>query len=218
MAESAMSDQETIRLGVFGGTFDPVHYGHLLLAETCREQCRLDQVWFLPAAVPPHKQQLQLTPAAQRLEMLRLAVAGHDGFLVSALEIDRGGVSYTVDTLQAISEREPQAELFLLMGGDSLRDLPTWHKTAEILKLAIPIVIRRRGTPEPDFRVLADLVSKERLQEIREYQVQMPLVEFSSSAIRQAVADGCSIRYQTTRAVETYIKANKLYVQEEGTS
>jgi nicotinate-nucleotide adenylyltransferase len=207
-----MSERTTTRLGIFGGTFDPIHYGHLLLAETCREQCRLDSVWFMPAAVPPHKRQLLLTPATQRLEMLRLAIAGHDQFLVSDLEIQRGGVSYTVDTLEAVREREPQAELFLLMGGDSLSDLPTWREAGRVCQLAIPVVIRRRNTPEPDFSVLAGLVPAGRLQTIREYQVQMPLVEFSSSAIRQAVAEGRSIRYQTTRAIETYIRANKLYV------
>ncbi len=218
MTESGMGASKTTRVGIFGGTFDPVHYGHLLLAETCREQCKLDSVWFLPAAVPPHKQDLRLTSAQQRLEMLRLAIAGHDQFQVSELEIERGGVSYTVDTLRAIRADRPEAELFLLMGGDSLADLPMWRETDEICQLAIPVVIRRRGTPEPDFRVLADILSEDRLREIREYQVQMPLIEFSSSAIRQAVAAGRSIRYQTTRAVETYIRANKLYAHEDGAS
>jgi nicotinate-nucleotide adenylyltransferase len=210
-----MGDSTSRRVGIFGGTFDPVHYGHLLLAETCREQCNLDSVWFLPAAVPPHKQQLQLTSARQRLEMLRLAIAGHEDFLASELEIERGGVSYTVDTLRAIRAQQPEIDLFLLMGGDSLADLPMWREADQICQLAIPVVIRRRGTPEPDFRVLSELVSEERLAEIRRCQVQMPLVEFSSSAIRQAVAAGRSIRYQTTRAVETYIQANKLYGQQQ---
>ena len=88
-----------MRLGIFGGTFDPVHYGHLLLAECCREQCRLDAVWFLPAATPPHKQDRELTPAAQRIEMLELAIAGNPAFSVCRYEADRGGVNYTVDTL-----------------------------------------------------------------------------------------------------------------------
>ena len=200
-----------MRVGVFGGTFDPVHYGHLLLAETCREQCRLDRVLFLPASIPPHKQTWRLTPAERRVEMLRLAIGGHEAFLVSELEIQRGGVTYTVDTLTALQEQQPQDELFFLMGADSLHDLPTWREAARICSLAVPVVVRRRGTPEPDFGVLADLVSADRLQLIRRHQVQMPLVEFSSTAIRQAVAAGRSIRYQTPRAVEKYIETQGLY-------
>jgi nicotinate-nucleotide adenylyltransferase len=200
-----------MRLGVFGGTFDPVHYGHLLLAETCREQCRLDQVWFIPASRPPHKQQWVLTPADKRLDMLRLAIAGHDGFVLSELEIERGGVSYTVETLSMLQQRHPADELFFLMGADSLRDLPTWREAARVCQLAVPIVVRRGNAPEPDFGVLAGLVSAERLEEFRRHQVQMPLVQFSSTAIRQSVAAGRSIRYQTPRAVEKYIETHKLY-------
>jgi len=204
-----------MRVGIFGGTFDPVHYGHLLLAETCREQCRLDHVLFLPASIPPHKQQWRLTPADRRVEMLRLAVIGHEAFSVSELEIRRGGVTYTVDTLTALREQQPQDELFFLMGADSLRDLPTWREAARICSLAVPVVVRRRDTPEPDFGVLAGLVPAERLQEIRRHQVQMPLVDFSSTAIRRAVAAGHSIRYQTPRAVEMYIRTQGLYSAEE---
>jgi nicotinate-nucleotide adenylyltransferase len=204
-----------MRVGIFGGTFDPVHHGHLLLAETCREQCRLDHVLFLPASIPPHKQQWRLTPADRRVEMLRLAVIGHEAFSVSELEIRRGGVTYTVDTLTALREQQPQDELFFLMGADSLRDLPTWREAARICSLAVPVVVRRRDTPEPDFGVLAGLVPAERLQEIRRHQVQMPLVDFSSTAIRRAVAAGQSIRYQTPRAVEMYIRTQGLYRTEE---
>jgi nicotinate-nucleotide adenylyltransferase len=200
-----------MRLGILGGTFDPVHYGHLLLAEQTREQCRLDRIWFLPAAVPPHKQNAPLTPGPQRIEMLRLAIAGHEAFEVSTLEIDRGGVSYTLDTLLAVRQQQPDAELFLLMGADSLRDLPTWWEPARICQLATPIVVRRRGAPEPDLSVLASLVSGDRLAEIRRCQVEVPVGEFSSTAIRQAVLAGRSIRYQTPRAVETYIETQGLY-------
>ncbi|NLF69592.1 MAG: nicotinate (nicotinamide) nucleotide adenylyltransferase [Candidatus Anammoximicrobium sp.] len=200
-----------MRVGIFGGTFDPVHYGHLLLAETCREQCGLDHVLFLPAAIPPHKQQWRLTPAVTRLEMLRLAIIGHKAFSVSELEIRRGGVTYTVDTLTALRDQQPQDELFFLMGADSLRDLPTWREAARICSLAVPVVVRRRDTPEPDFGLLAGLVPAARLQEIRRHQAQMPLVDFSSTAIRQAVAAGRSIRYQTPRAVEMYIQTQGLY-------
>ena len=106
----------TMRLGLFGGSFDPVHYGHLLLAECCREQCKLDEVWFLPAATPPHKQSRVLTSGAQRIEMLQLAVSGHEMFRVCPVEIERGGVSFTVDTLAELSRQHPGSELFFLLG------------------------------------------------------------------------------------------------------
>src|SRR5258705_13340871 len=105
-----------MRVGVFGGTFDPVHYGHLLLADCCREQLRLDQVWFLPAAVPPHKQERTLAPAVARAEMLELAIGGHEAFAVCRLEIERGGINYTADTLARIQAEDPTRELFFLMG------------------------------------------------------------------------------------------------------
>ncbi len=202
-----------MRIGIFGGTFDPVHYGHLLLAETCREQCELDQIWFLPASVPPHKQERVLTPANRRTEMLELAIAGHEAFVVSSLEIERGGVSYTVDTLSIIRERHSDADLFFLMGADSLRDLPTWRQTQRICQLATPVVVRRRGAPEPDYSVLNGIVGDERSKEIQRHQVEMPVVEFSSTAIRQAIAAGRSIRFQTPRAVEKYIETHGLYCE-----
>jgi nicotinate-nucleotide adenylyltransferase len=200
-----------MRLGILGGTFDPVHYGHLLLAEQCREQCRLDRVWFVPAAVPPHKTQAALSPAPRRIEMLKLAIGGHEAFEVSTLEIERGGISYTLDTLLAIGNRQLHAELFLLMGADSLRDLPSWREPSRVCELAIPVVVRRRGVPEPDLSVLAPLVTAQRLEQIRQNQVQMPQVDFSSTALRQAAASGKSLRYQTPRAVEKYIETHGLY-------
>ena len=200
-----------MRLGIFGGSFDPVHYGHLLLAECCREERRLDEVWFLPAAAPPHKLSAILAPPKARIEMLELATAGNDAFRVSSLEIARGGVSYTVQTLRAISAEQPLAELFLLMGADSLRDLPTWREPAEILALAVPVVVRRAGSPTPDFTPLASLVSPDRLKTIEASQVEMPLTELSSTELRLRSGEGRSLRYRTPRAVEKYIETQGLY-------
>jgi nicotinate-nucleotide adenylyltransferase len=200
-----------MRLGLYGGSFDPVHYGHLLLAECCRETLRLDEVWLIPAAVPPHKQARTLAPGKHRLEMLELALSGHEQLRASRLELDRGGVSYTVETLAAVRELHPVAELCLLMGADSLRDLPTWREPARICELALPAVVRRGGAPEPDFAVVAPLVSSERLAAIRAAQVQMPLIELSSTDLRRRAADGKSLRYRTPRAVEKYIETRGLY-------
>jgi nicotinate-nucleotide adenylyltransferase len=200
-----------MRLGVFGGTFDPVHYGHLLLAEACREECRLDEVWFVPAAAPPHKQRKDLTPAARRIEMLELATGGHKAFAVSRLEVERGGVSFTVDSLAQLKAEAPDRELFFLLGADSLRDLPQWREPRRVCELALPVIVGRPGASPPDLGALSSLVSPERLDEIRRNQVQIPEIGLSSREIRRRVAAGLSIRYQTPRAVEKYIEAAGLY-------
>ncbi len=200
-----------MRLGLLGGSFDPVHYGHLLLAECCREQCGLDEVWFVPAATPPHKQGRPLTLAAERIEMLELAIGGQATFRVCREEVDRGGVSYTVDTLARLAQEEPSRQLFFLLGADSLDDLPQWREPARICQLATLVVVGRPGTPQPNYTVLAPLVSAPRLEEIRRHQVEMPPMGLSSSDIRQRVATGQSIRYRTPRAVEAYIESHNLY-------
>ncbi|RIK72685.1 MAG: nicotinate (nicotinamide) nucleotide adenylyltransferase [Planctomycetota bacterium] len=202
-----------MRLGIFGGTFDPVHYGHLLLAEWCRESCALDEVRFVPAAVAPHKTHQTAAGPAARVEMLKLAIGGHPAFVVSTIEIDRGGVSYTVDTLAEIRSRRPDAALFLLMGSDSLADLVNWREPARICELATPVVVHRGGTPPPEFGPLAAVVTPERLAMIAKLVVDMPQVELSSREIRRRAAEGKSIRYQTPRAVETYIETHALYRQ-----
>jgi len=199
-----------VRIGIFGGTFDPIHYGHLLLAECCREQCKLDEVWFVPTATPPHKRNRTLSDAKHRVEMLRLATGGHDAFRVSLVEVERGGVSYTADTLRQLHTQNPEAEFFLLLGADSLADLPNWREPEQVLRLATPAVVHR-DSAKIHWEPLAPLVSNDRFAQLTQHVVDMPLVEFSSTAIRQAVAEGQSIRYRTPRAVEEYIKSHGLY-------
>jgi nicotinate-nucleotide adenylyltransferase len=200
-----------MRLGIFGGTFDPIHFGHLLLAECCREQLALEQVWFMPAAVPPHKRDAAPTDGIKRVDMLRLATGGQSAFVVSTMELDRGGISYTVDTLQALHDQMPTSELFLLLGSDSLADLPNWRQPERICELAMPVAVRRSGGSPTYFAAIAGFVSAERLSAIRAMAVEMPLVEFSASDIRRRTAAGLSIRYRTTRAVEQYIATTGLY-------
>jgi nicotinate-nucleotide adenylyltransferase len=200
-----------VRLGVFGGSFDPVHYGHLLLAECCREQCALDQVWFMPAATAPHKSGTTVTEAADRIEMLRLAIAGHEAFDVSTLEIDRGGLSYTVDTLAEISRTQPGAELFLLMGADSLVDMATWREPERICELATPLVVERPDLAAADTAPLAAILAASVIERIEGHRVAMPAVGYASSEIRRRAAAGVSIRFRTPRAVEKYIDTHGLY-------
>lgn len=200
-----------MRLGILGGSFNPVHYGHLLLAESAREQLALDEVWLIPAAVSPFKVGQEQAPAKARLEMLELALAGSEHLRASSLEIDRGGISYTVETLAEIARQQPAAKLFLLMGADALRDFPNWREPARICELATPAVVRRGGAPDPDFSSLVSLVFPERRSEIRSAQVQMPLIELSSTELRARAAAGHSLRYRTPRAVEKYIETHRLY-------
>src|SRR5438270_9725491 len=137
-----------MRLGLFGGTFDPIHLGHLILAEQCREACALDRVWFVVAGTPPHKRG-ERTAVAHRLEMARIAVAGHPAFEVSEIEASRPGPHYSVETLDAVRRERPGDELFFLIGADSLRDLPTWREPAAIARAATIVVVNRPGI-DPD--------------------------------------------------------------------
>jgi nicotinate-nucleotide adenylyltransferase len=201
-----------MRVGVFGGTFDPIHLGHLILAEYCRTDCQLDRVMFVPAATAPHKQDQRAADTRHRIEMLNLATAGHENFEISTIEIDRGGVSYTVDTLRSLMAEDSRRELFLMLGADSLADLPNWKQPGEICSLATLVVVGRPDTPEPDFEPLKQLLPSSQLAAFLPLSIVMPLIGLSSSEIRRRVAAGQSIRYQTPRAVEKYIETEKLYV------
>jgi nicotinate-nucleotide adenylyltransferase len=165
----------------------------------------------MPASVSPHKQHRRLTSDTARVEMLDLAVGGHAGFAVSCRELDRGGVSFTVDTLEAVQADQPAAELFFMMGADSLTDFSTWRSPERICALAIPLVVARPGSGLPDLDAFAPFVDEDRLAKIRACQVIMPHIGLSSSEIRSRVAAGKSIRYQTPRAVEKYIETHRLY-------
>jgi nicotinate-nucleotide adenylyltransferase len=200
-----------MRIGIFGGTFDPVHMGHLILAEQCRDQAQLDQVWFMPSAHPPHKSDRPVTRFETRCEMLELAVAGHASFRVERLEKDLPPPSYTAETLAELSRRHPGDEFFLLMGSDQLPDLPTWYEPRRVIEGAGLIVVPRPGvmlwTAERVAAALGVDVAKVRIR-----YVACPMIDIASREIRRAIADGMSIRYLVPRAVEEYIRDRKLYV------
>lgn len=200
-----------MRLGIFGGSFDPVHYGHLLLAESCREQLNLDKVFFVPAGSPPHKQQIKLTPANHRLAMLELAIGGEPDFEICRFEIERQETSYTVGTLRWFRTQFPQAELFLLVGADMLNDLPNWREAGEICRLAQPVGVRRGGSAPPSIERLTPLLPPERLEWLKNTHVDMPEVALSSSEIRHRVRQRQSIRFRVPKAVEQYILTHGLY-------
>lgn len=200
-----------MRLGIYGGSFDPVHYGHLLLAECCREQCALDEVWFMPAATSPHKTQQRMAAAEQRVAMLRLALDGEPGFRVSTAEIDRGGLSYTVQTLAELRANLPQAELFFLMGADAVRDLPTWREPARIAHLATLVAVHRAEAPPVDWQRLVDLLGPVAANATSRLVVEMPRIDLSSRELRSRVSAQQSIRFRMPPAVIDYIARHQLY-------
>lgn len=195
-----------MRLGIFGGAFDPVHNGHLLVAEQCREQCGLDEVWFVPTRIPPHKDAADLSPDNDRLEMLNLATAGMSEFVVSRVELDRDETSWTVDTLERLQSGRPDDELFLLIGADSLRDFPTWREPQRIAELATLVVVNRGDVGSDSF--VSDLAAESR-SAVR--QVSIPGVDFAATDIRSRIARGQSIRFMVPRSVEEYIRQHGLY-------
>ena len=200
-----------MRIGVFGGTFDPVHLGHLILAEQGREQARLDEVWFVPAAEPPHKRGRRLTPFRQRVEMLQLAVAGHPAFRVDELEADRPGPSFTAETLDELSRRHPGHEWLLLVGSDTLADLPTWYDPAGVVRRAGLVVMTRPGTAVPAAGQLHATLGLPADVPVRLQVVEAPLVAVASSDLRRRAAEGRSVRYLVPRAVECYLTEKGLY-------
>ena len=200
------------KIGILGGTFDPVHLGHLLLAEQARIRLQLDQVWFLPASVSPLKQ--DASPHAtdrQRLEMLELATGGNQFFRVDPREIHRGGTSYTVDTLRELRSEQPDTKLFFLMGADSLATLKDWKRPEEICELAQVIVLARGGYPEPQTKQLAAFMPGRSAEELSKRLLPMPQMEISSSHLRDDVKAGRSTRYQLHPAVEGFITSEGLY-------
>jgi nicotinate-nucleotide adenylyltransferase len=200
-----------MRVGVYGGTFDPVHLGHLILAEQCREQGRLDQVWFTPAPRPPHKLDQPPTRFEQRVEMLQLALASQPAFQIDEIEKERSGPSYTVETLAELHRRHPGDEFFLLIGGDSLADLPHWREPRRILQLAGILVMERPGHILPPTEQLRAQFGLAEAEELRVQILDAPLIDIASRDLRQRAAEGRSIRYLVPRAVECYIQERRLY-------
>lgn len=196
-----------MRLGIYGGSFDPVHNGHLALARACQRQAALDEVWFTPTAVQPLKQQGPHATDAERLAMLQLAINSEPAWRICKLEIERGGVSYTVDTLHQLHEELPEAVLFFLMGADAVADVPHWREPSEIFRLATPLVVRRPGEPEPDLAGLKNVCAANKQPRL----IEMPPVAASSTEIRRRAAAGESLDELVPASVDAFIAAHQLY-------
>lgn len=211
-AVNARKIDETLRMkvGVLGGSFNPVHFGHLAVARAARDAHRLERVLFVPAGTPPHKR-ADLADAKHRLEMVRLAIEGVSGFEVSDVEIARPGPSYTVDTLEELHRREPDAELFFIMGADSVSEFRSWRAPERILSLARIVVVNRPGArgdfnPEdyPD-------VSREIFERIERDRVSMEDCPIEARLVREAIRSGRSIDGLVPRRVAEYIRRHGLY-------
>lgn len=202
-----------MRLGIFGGTFDPVHFGHLALAEECLAAANLDELWLVPAASPPHKGGKKISRFDQRKEMLELAIAGNEKFKVEPMEADRPGPSFTIDTLEEIQKRKPDDELFLIIGGDSALEFSTWKDPAKIASLATIIVRIRPGFIMPTEQEFISQLGKELGIHPKVIFVSgPPYLDVSSSLLKERVSNNKSIRYLLPRAVEVYIQQKKLYL------
>jgi len=200
------------RTAVFGGSFNPIHYGHLLLADEVRDALDLDQILFVPAAIPPHKSPAYLAPAADRYAMVELAVAGQPRFAVSDLELRRAGPSYTVDTLEAL--RIPREDLFLIVGSETFMDLLTWREPRRIAQLARIVVVPRVGSAfDPESAAVRKVVREIGDEPLIVRATSLPI---SASDLRRRVREGRSVAYRLPESVAAYIQAKRLY-RTEGT-
>jgi nicotinate-nucleotide adenylyltransferase len=203
------------RVGILGGTFDPIHYGHLAIAEQVREALRLDRVLFVPAALPPHKLHEELTPAADRAAMVELAIAGNPAFAMSEIELRRDGPSYTADTMGELAEEAARQrvarDLYFILSVEALAGLATWYHPARLLELARLAVVARPGAPLPDANRLAAMLPGGAALVNRVECVETTPLANSSSDVRSRAAAGRSIRYLVPPAVEAYIRDHRLY-------
>lgn len=187
----------TKKVGIVGGTFDPPHIGHLIIADQILHRYQLQEIWFMPNYLPPHKEKTSNTSAYDRLRMLELAIEDHPSFKIETIELERHGKSYTYDTMRLLRKREPNTEFFFIIGADMVEFLPNWYKIEELIKL-----VRFIGVNRPEYQTKTaypiDIVT-------------IPDVYISSSMIREKIAKGESVKYLVPNSVLQYIKEKGLY-------
>lgn len=204
-------DAKKMRIGILGGTFDPIHFGHLLLAEIGMGSLALDRVIFLPAGIPPHKKDWRITSGERRAAMIEAAIGDNEAFALCRWEIDSSDMSFTARTLARFHAESPGDEFFFLVGSETLADIPTWYHPEEVCRLAILATAVRPNAPPPDFSKLQRLVSPERLEQFRTMILPMPLIDISSTEIRNRTRNNQSIRYMTPDVVRELIALHRLY-------
>lgn len=197
---ATVTDDAPLKVGILGGTFNPPHYGHLMIGEQVADQLHLDQIRFMPNALPPHVDEKKTIDAKDRVNMVRAAVMGNRQFDIELSEVLRGGKSYTYDTMAALKEAHPNVEYYFIVGGDEVAYLPTWHRIDELLELVHFVGVHRKGQPtETDYPV---------------EWVEMPQLEISSTDIRQRIAEHRSVRYMVPDMVAAYIFKEGLYLND----
>ncbi len=197
-----------MRVGIFGGTFDPPHVGHLILAAEARDQLRLDYLLWVLTPDPPHKRDQVIRPVAQRLALVQAALGTDSGFILSRVEIDRPGPHYTVETVRLVAQAYPGAEVYFIMGGDALFDLPDWHTPVEFVRACHGLGVMRRPGDALDLPALEKIVPG---VSARVRFIEAPLLEVSSRQIRQRIASGRHYRYFLPPAVYALVEENGWY-------
>ena len=198
------------KIGIMGGAFDPIHYGHLLIAENAAEQYGLDQVYFMPTGQSPLKAKRHITDAAHRCEMIQLAIADNPRFRLSTQEIDNEGTSYTYRTLERLKEKHPMDQFFFIMGGDSLKDFETWRYPERIVRAACVLASVRDDVEGDAFRKQLEYL-RERFGTEAIFPLSTPNYEVSSHGIRTLTEQGQTIRYMVPESVRAYIEEHGLY-------
>ncbi|WP_281888344.1 nicotinate-nucleotide adenylyltransferase [Paenibacillus sp. YYML68] len=193
-----------MKVGIMGGTFDPIHIGHLLAAQHALEQAELDEVWFMPTNIPPHKPQSQGASGEQRLEMVRLAVHDQPQLRECRIELDKGGISYSIETVHLLRELHPDYMFSYIIGADMVQYLPKWLKIDELVSMVTFIGLQRPGY-QTELNTLPPEIQK------AVTLVHMPQIELSSTAIRERVAAGRTVRYMVPDPVLEYMEVNRLY-------
>ncbi|WHY84791.1 nicotinate-nucleotide adenylyltransferase [Neobacillus novalis] len=185
------------KVGILGGTFDPPHYGHLLIANEVLATLKLDEIWFMPNGEPPHKQKTGSVTNGQRVQMLKLAIQGNSAFKIETIELHREGLSYTVDTMKMMNAEYPDHQFFFIIGADMIEYLPKWHKIDELVKLVQFVGVERPAySDQTNYPIL---------------YVDVPAIDVSSSMIRERLTSGKTVRYLLPDSVIHYIEENQLY-------
>ena len=199
-------------VALFGGSFNPIHCGHLIAARSVAEHLGLARVILIPAGIPPHKRSRQLADGRDRLEMARLAIEGEPGFEVSDFELRQEGLNYSIRTVEAFRQMlGPDARLHWIIGADTLLELHTWYRTRELVDLCRMVTAVRPGYDTPDLSHLLQVLSPEQVQRLREGIVPTPRIDISASSIRARIQAGLSIRYLVPDPVRDYIFSRGLY-------
>ncbi|HEY8362688.1 MAG TPA: nicotinate-nucleotide adenylyltransferase [Tissierellaceae bacterium] len=202
-----------MKIGIMGGTFDPIHIGHLILAESARESLNLNKIIFIPTGINPFKIDKNTASPVHRLEMLKLAIESNEHFTISSIEIERSGITYTIDTMKALREKYKEDELYFIVGSDIVFQIEKWKDFKDIFKLCKFVLVNRPGN---DCNEIDNKIKELNLRyAISFIRINSPYIDISSSDIRNRIKNNKSIKYLVPLKVEEYIKKNNLYMEED---